>query len=353
MKSIKFFYMSMLKLLLIFGILSFTILITANSATSAKPDTLKFIHLTDSHICDLFGYHPTFVQGRQHYGDGKNSLTSFFNTIPEKLQTDFVVITGDIVDFFESESKLGEMLGTQIEKAAGILEISSVPVYITLGNHDIASYNVDPETERITGNQYNAEIARAAWIRNVPCLSNGTYYSRILQVDTIMYRLIFLDNAYYKPDRISDGPQYIINPSQLYWLDHEMKKSDTDVEIIFMHMPLTNTSAVDVKQSKNKYYLNTNDTIAISQDLQNSETNSIDLYDVLKHNSSARLVLTGHKHSSVAHDFHFSEDYSLTQVMTGAFGRDSRNWRLIQLTSENIIISFPGNTSTQYKIPLE
>jgi len=102
-----------------------------------------------------------------------------------------------------------------------------------------------------------------------------------------------------------------------------------------------------------KYYLNTNDTIAISQDLQNSETNSIDLYDVLKHNSSARLVLTGHKHSSVAHDFHFSEDYSLTQVMTGAFGRDSRNWRLIQLTSENIIISFPGNTSTQYKIPLE
>ena len=346
--------MNKLILLIIqFSLFSGTIIFTTTSATSAEPDTIKFIHITDLHISKLAGYHPTIVRGRQHYGEGVNALTNFFKSVPKKTQSDFVAVTGDVIDFYEGETNLGDMQDTQIEWAAPLLEMSKVPVYLTLGNHDIVSYNVNPETKKITGNQYNSGIARAAWIRNVPCFSNGTYYSKTFEVDTITYRLIFLDNAYFKPDRISEGPHYFINPEQLYWLDNEMKKSDTDVEIIFMHMPLTNPLDEDVAQSKNKYFLNINDTVAISRVLQKSETNSIDLYDVLQQNCSARLILTGHKHSSVIHDFNFSDDYSLTHVITGSLARDSRNWRLIQLTSENINISFPGNTSTQYKIPLD
>lgn len=321
--------------------------------TSAKSDTLKFIHITDPHICNLAGYHPTFVLGRQHYGQGANSLIDFFKSIPKKLQSDFVVITGDIVDFYEGETILGEMVGNQIELSARLLEKCNIPVYLTLGNHDIASYGIDSDSKRIIGHQYNAERARAAWIRNVPCFSNGTYYSKTFQVDTTTYRLIFLDNAYYKPDRITEGPHYIISQSQLYWLDNEMNKSETDVEIIFMHMPLLNAASEDIEPSKNKYLLNLDDTVAIGKVVKSSVINSFDLISVLEKHSSARMILTGHLHSSVAHDFHFSNDYSITQVMTGAFARDSRNWRLIQLTSESIIISFSGDTRSQYIIPLE
>ena len=39
--------------------------------------------------------------------------------------------------------------------------------------------------------------------------------------------------------------------------------------------------------------------------------------------------------------FTFSDEYSLKQDMTGAFGRDERSWRQIKLTGDSIIISFP------------
>jgi hypothetical protein len=65
-----------------------------------------------------------------------------------------------------------------------------------------------------TNNQFHAEWARAAWIRNTPCFKNGTYYSRVLKIDTTVFRLIFLDNGYYSKEKLTDGQlPFIIDKS--------------------------------------------------------------------------------------------------------------------------------------------
>jgi 3',5'-cyclic AMP phosphodiesterase CpdA len=327
--------------------LTFPILIVAQK----RADTISFLHITDIHFCNLTGYHPVIAQGRQHYGKAAEPLVNFFNSVPEKAQSDFVLITGDMIDFYEGETAKGDMLDTQVEQFARLLDHANVPVYLIMGNHDIDSYMVDSVSGRRISNQFQAGRARATWIRNVPCFRDGTYYSRTFQVDTTTYRLIFLDNAYYAHDR-NEGSPFVMDAYQLYWLDNELKKSDTDIEIIFMHMPFFEPPTVDLAPSQNKYFYNLKDTVATHHELKSANSN-IALYNVLKQNSSVRLIITGHLHSSVTHHVRLSDDYSLTQVMTGAFGRDSRNWRLIQLTSESIIISFPGNTMRQYTITLK
>jgi 3',5'-cyclic AMP phosphodiesterase CpdA len=332
-------------------LLSLFLFIPAFTDAQKKQDTISFIHITDIHFCNLTGYHPEIAKRRQHYGEGVEPFLTFFNSIPGKLKSDFVVITGDMIDFYEGKTARGNMMDTQVEQFATLLGKAQVPVYLTLGNHDIASYTVDDGSISYSS-QYNSGRARAAWIRNAPSFRDGTYYSRVMQVGTTTYRLIFLDNAYYTPDGPAERP-FTIDPYQLHWLDNELKKSDTDVEIIFMHMPLINPNRDDLEPTLNKYFLNLKDTIAIHHDLKMTDDNSLDIYNVLQQNASARLVFTGHRHSSVAHNVRFPNDYSLTQVMTGSFARDPRNWRLIQLTSENIIISYPGDVRRQYTIPLK
>ncbi len=300
-----------------------------------KSEPVSFIQLTDTHICNLEGYDSTFVRKRQHYGQGVEPLMNFFATVPGKFQSDFVVITGDMVDFFEAETASGELEGTQIEQFIDILRLSEIPCYLSLGNHDIGSYPVT----KASYNQYNAVKARANWTRNTDCFEEGTYYSKTMQVENTTYRLIFLDNAYYRPDRNRNETPYIIDQMQLLWLDNEMKKSEDDVEILFMHMPLT--GGVKVGEAKSE-----------SPDQVMADT-SCALYKVLKQNSSASLIFAGHRHQNAIHEFEISDDYTLTQVQTGAFARDPGNWRHIQLSAEQIVISLAGEENPEVVIPLD
>lgn len=315
-----------------------------------ESDTLRFIHITDTHICNLDGYNSFFAEKRQHYGNVTGSLSEFYELMPVKLKSDFMVITGDMIDFYEAESKTGSMMSTQIEQFMSLVDNYNIPTYMTLGNHDIASYWVN-ENSSYASNQLNAAKARAQWIKNASCFKNGTYYSRTFQVDTTTYRLIFLDNGYYSSERkVKEGAPNIIDKYQLLWLDNQLKISDNDVEIIFMHIPLITPEQSALEPSRNKYFLDEQDTLAIPYERQNQRNETFDLWSVLENNASTKVVFCGHHHSNVNNEVDISDDYSLNQVMTGSFARDARNWRLIQLTSESIIISFPGVDKVQYSI---
>lgn len=313
------------------------LILTVFKATAGSPDTVSFIHLTDLHFCNLTGYHPVFSAKRQHYGEGLGPMMNFLSSVPDDLSSDFVVITGDMIDYYEAETVSGDMLDTEIEQFVEHLDICNVPVYLTLGNHDISSYYVN-SGETYTSHMFNAGRARAAWIRNTACFRNGTYYSRIFQVDTTSFRLIFLDNAYKSTDRSNSRP-YLIDQYQLLWLDNQLKESDSDVEIIFTHMPLMDESEPDPSETVKLININPVDA-------------ATGLAGVLNKIPSARLILSGHKHRNSVYNYQFPNNYILPQVETGAFARDENNWRLIQLTAENIIISYPGKIKTQYVIPL-
>lgn len=318
------------------------LLLTAFSTLAkSKIDTLTFVNITDSHlIFNPCSYHNNWIQGRfNHFWDSTSPFELLFKSNPSIERADFVTITGDLVDFYEAETKEGEMMGTQIEQFQRLLSsVTNHTVYLTLGNHDITSY---PKGRY---HQYNAGTARAVWMKNMPVFANGTYYSRIYKVGTITYRLIFLDNAYFSKRTNKEQAAFIFDQPQLYWLEDQLNQSAEDKEILFMHMPLPL-----IKNNKEE------NIIDLSYEEYVERTNTVGLLDVIKNseNSSLQIIIAGHTHINDIHQFDFSEELSFRQVLTGAFGTDTTYWRLFQLTDSEIIISEPGTTNFKNIIPLK
>lgn len=314
---------------------------SAEALSMGEPDTITFIQITDPHFTNLTGYHPVFIRERIWFTRSAGILSEFLKTIPEKHNADFIVVTGDNLDFYEAETATGGMLGTQIEQYSEFIGNNEIPMYLVLGNHDLTSYKITPDSNT-TNNQLKAEKARSVWMRNFYCFREGTYYSRIFRIDTVDFRLIFLDNSYYATQEVSDGVmQFVMDPYQLLWLNNELQSSPSDVELIFMHMPLPFARASDKDipveklseyTSKSKYY---------------------SLLSVLDSNkANARILFTGHRHFNSINKYELDAGGSITQVMTGALSYDPGAWRIIKLTAGKIIISYPGKPESEYVIPI-
>ena len=87
-------------------------------------DTLKILHISDTHLCNLDNYQAKFINARNHYGDGVKPLETFFNTIPKSQKADALIMTGDIIDFYEAKTPGGEFLATQIEQFYPLFNLS-------------------------------------------------------------------------------------------------------------------------------------------------------------------------------------------------------------------------------------
>ncbi len=292
---------------------------------SAQVDTLSFLHVTDLHL--IFGierYQPDFVQKRKHFANGVKPFSDFITNKPGETKSTFIVATGDLVDFFEAESIGGSTIDFQAEQFERLVHKSQHPVFLTLGNHDITSYDWRDTT--VVSNQNGAGSARAAWIRNIPCFRKGTYYSRIFRVDKTVYRLIFLDDAYNSIRQDEKITIPYIGREQLRWLESQINQLPDDVEIILMHLPFPSGAGLPG-------YVN-------------------DLFSLLEKNHSVKLVLAGHNHRNAIKDFSSAGTGKFTMVQTGSFGYGPENWRQISLTGDKILISVPGKTLTEKTIPV-
>ncbi len=292
--------------------------------TIAKPDTLSFLHITDLHLIfnpDL--HQQDLAKSRKHYEQGQTPLKQFLKTMPKKTNSSMVIATGDLLDSYETEAKNGEMVTFRKNQFFRVLKKSNVPVFLTLGNHDITSYSWENNTR--VSSQNNAGQARAKWIINIPCFKNGTYYSKTYQVGATTYRLIFLDNSFYRfhSDEKVEVP-YLDKP-QLHWLRAQLQESPNDVEIIMMHIPMNPGMAGF------------------------AENNSI--YSLVSRQLSLKMLLVGHNHRNEMKEFQNAESH-FYQVQTGAFAQDTKNWRLIRLTENTILVSVPGDIKTEIAIPV-
>ncbi|MCG6186933.1 metallophosphoesterase family protein [Maribellus maritimus] len=306
------------KILLVLGLI-----ILIRGGLFGQNDTLSFLHITDTHVIfDLDFFQPELAENRSGYKDGVKPLKNFVENMPRKTQSNFVIATGDLVDFFEGENSNGKMLEFQLEQLVQLMGKSQVPFYFTLGNHDIISYSWG-EGERIS-TQNNAEKARAAWIKNASCFSEGTHYSKIFKVGETSFRFIFLDDGYYDfSDEENVLLPYVDTP-QLHWLEGQINQSDDDVEIILMHIPLKSNVV---------------------------ETGG-ELFSVLAKYSSVKMILAGHNHKNDIQSFANKEGNEIIQVRTGAFAQDTTSWRQIKLTENNICISLPGSQQKEMQIDL-
>ncbi len=296
---------------------------TLGTVSAQKNDTLSFLHISDIHlIFDIEMFQKDLAQDRSIYGNSVNRLKEFIKKIPKETGADFVVATGDLIDIYEGELAEGGMLDFQSKQFTHLLDKSKVPVYLALGNHDIASYSWEDNARR--SNQNCVEQARTSWTRNADCFKDGIYYSRIFKVGGITYRLIFLNNAYntFLPELNITYP--FVDKIQLCWLEEQLQESNDDVELIFMHIPITSEST--------------------------KPESSCEFYSVLTRNPSAKLIFAGHNHKNRITDFSSSENKKITQIQTAGFAQSSKHWRLIRLTENKVLVSFPGSIENEMEV---
>lgn len=295
----------------------------------AQKDTLSFLHITDMHLMfNLENYDTDIVHHREYtrgYKGTNQKFDQFMQTTPDKTGSNMIIATGDMIDFFSSTTAEGETLEYQVEQFARLLDNYHHPLLLTLGNHDIFSYIWGKN--KVIPDQLLTGSARAAWIRNFDCFRDGTYYSRIFEIGKTNYRLIFLDNSFYRFKKEENMVNPYIDKPQLHWLKDQLNKSENEIAIILMHLPFTDESTL-------------------------AESNN-DLYTALSGESSVKLILAGHFHKGSVNKFPVGNNHEIIQVGTDALVNDANNWRLINLTENNIIVSSTGSTDNELIIPVE
>ncbi|MBN2411669.1 metallophosphoesterase [candidate division KSB1 bacterium] len=306
------------------------ILVLLWSPVKAGTDTLTVVQITDIHFCNLVGYQPEFIKARQHYGEGKDPLKTFFNMVPQNLKADAVIITGDLIDYYEAETEKGPYLDTQIEQFERLCEDCPVPMFLTLGNHDITSYWIE-QPDKVMSYQIHAQKARACWIRNLASFQDGTYYTRTFHVGQTRYHFIFLDNGY----SLGNG-EYLDKP-QLDWLNFQVQKAADDPVVIFTHkyLPVRDYNGDGVVFSATT-------TLDI-----NSEKCSKGFLKTLNENKNIKALFVGHGHNSISELLPFPAGHQILQTETAGFAQDSSNWRLLKFTEDKIIVYSTGQVTTE------
>lgn len=306
-------------------------LLFMNGNVLAQKDTLSILHISDLHVIfNPYAYIPEMMDYRKkkQYDLGEIRLRSFLETIPDSTNSDMVVATGDLVDFFESKTVDSSTIDIQPAEFSRLLNDYQIPILLTLGNHDIFTFDWNNNRDyKLLHNQNHAGRARSLWIKNVSCFSNGTYYSKIVKAGQTNYRLIFLDDSFYQfsPEDKTRTVPYL-DKSQLYWLKDQLNASENDIEIIFMHIPFS---------TKNEKYKNN------------------EIYTVIAQNPSCKLVVGGHHHKSIVKKITSGATNKIIQVQTDALVKNPENWRLIQLTENNILVSLPGKTENELIIDIK
>ena len=86
-----------------------------SSEMEAIPDVVTLLHISDTHVTDMEGYHPAIVDRRQQYGDSYLLLNEFFRSLPVEDPVVAIIITGDIIDSYEGETNHSTMRNGQVE----------------------------------------------------------------------------------------------------------------------------------------------------------------------------------------------------------------------------------------------
>lgn len=301
------------------------LLIIAGNTAAAQKDTLVFTHITDLHaIFNQPGYPAPLMEYRKarNYDKAEERLREFLQTVPDKTKCDLVIATGDLVDFFEAGTANERMLSLQAEQFAQLIDEYQVPVFVTLGNHDIFSF--EWKDEKLKHDQNSAGRSRAAWIRNMPCLRDGTYYPETFKAGDTNYRLLFLDNGFYQFNPGDSVPVPYIDKAQLYWLNEQLSRAGADPVIILMHIPFN-----PAETGKDN-----------------------ELFSALIGNPSVKLILAGHNHKNAV-DIYSAPGHQMIQVQTRALVNGETNWRLVSLTENNILVTLTGGIGNELIIPVK
>lgn len=283
------------------------------AAAQQRPSAVEFIHTTDTHVVDLKGVTPAMVKARKHFAAGEKRLSAFLAGRGRPRTASFALITGDLVDTFTYDGAGGKPVGNQIEAFRRATAKSPIPLFLTLGNHDIQHYAVAADGVKVAGNQWLAGTARAAWIRSAECFRNGTYYEFSKQAGPVRYVFLMLDNGYAATGS-KERPTVTIAHEQLNWLRTRAAANSDAVIILAMHIPLGQDATSEAIRS----------AVAEAPNIA--------------------LILAGHNHRDQIEDIPLGASTAV-QVRTAALGYGAANWRRIRLFPERIEVYKTGSAT--------
>lgn len=144
-------------------------------------------------------------------------------------------------------------------------------------------------------------------------------------IGSFFWMTVFISFFQFLPEDKTAVTPYI-DKSQLYWLNQQLNESENDIEIVFMHIPFT-TKNIEQKTAN-------------------------ELYTALAENPTYKLIVAGHHHKNIIKKIPIEAANEIVQVQTDALVEDPKNWRLIRLTENNILVSVPGDTENELVIDL-
>jgi 3',5'-cyclic AMP phosphodiesterase CpdA len=313
--------------------------IAASGVFSQSVDTLNILHTSDLHILyDVDDCHPAIAAKHQVVRGSVDSLRKLFTSVVPRMKVDAIVVTGDLLDLFEGETRSHKLLANQIEQFRSVCDQCPVPLYLTLGNHDLTKYVVRDADSTVVESQTSAARARASWIRNIPCFHDGTYYAKVVRVGKTSYHFIFLDNGY----SLHDGGR-VIDKTQLDWLQGQVSIAGGDPIILFFHIYF---SVGDI--NGDGIFFKENGRLNWPSEKECSEG----LLKILNEKGNIKAMVVGHGHSNVFEGIHFPSGHTIYQIETGSVTEGSMNWRLFQCTEKTITVSSPGSKKSEITISL-
>jgi 3',5'-cyclic AMP phosphodiesterase CpdA len=300
-------------------------------------DTLNILHTSDLHILyNVDDCHPALAAKHQIVRGSIDSLQKFFTSVVPRMKAAAIVVTGDLLDLFEGETRSHQLLANQIEQFRWVCDQSPVPIYLTLGNHDLTKYVVRDADSTVVESQTSADRARASWIRNIPCFHDGTYYTKVFPVGKTSYHFIFLDNGY----SLHDGGR-VIDKTQLDWLQEQVSRAGGDPIILFFHIYF---SVGDI--NGDGIFFKENGRLNWPSEKECSEG----LLKILNEKKNIKAMVVGHGHSNVFEGIRFPSGHTIYQIETGSVTEGSMNWRLFQCTENAITVSSPGSRKSEITI---
>lgn len=289
-------------------------------AAQQNTPSLDFIQLSDTHIFDPKGVAAPLVKARQRNFDSERRLGALLAAPP--VPASFVVITGDLVDAFRFTAADGGLVGGQVEGFFRAVAKSRVPLYLTLGNHDIEQYRVAADGVTAAGDQWLAGAARAYWTKTAECFHDGTFYEFAREVGRTRYVFLMLDDGYVASASTQRPPPVTIAHEQLYWLRRRAEANPGAVLILAMHIPFR------------------------------GDANSQAIRQAVAEAPNVAMVLAGHDHRDQINDLELGASRAV-QVQTAGLGDRANNWRRIRLLEDRIEVYETGsNAKVIRSIPL-
>lgn len=292
---------------------AFFLLLTALLSAQTRAPVVEFLHLTDPHVTDLGGVAAPIAKARAHFGQTGPALEKFLAGPARPRGAEFILVTGDLIDGYSFVAADGRKVYGQIEAFQRATRAAPVPLFVLLGNHDLAHYGLSAAQKPAPDHSVAGE-ARAAWVAAAPSLRQGTYYAFAREVGATKYVFVMLDNG-YSAAGAGDQGAFRMAHEQLFWLRRQAETQREATFIVGLHVPL----GADAQSE------------AIKAALAGAGGRHVALF------------LAGHVHKDGIDEIALGEGVRAVQVRTHAFGYGVNHWRRILLHPDRIEVFATGS----------